>query len=112
MSQDVLLKIYGHIWPTDDTLHRALAASCVGALPQEGPVIFREGDMSRISFEGIYFPLEDLLETLEQGLQEEHQGKLDVLDMEAWMLTRHIFSTGKIVRSSSPLNNVLDHSGH
>ena len=45
-------------------------------------------------------------------LMEKHQGKLDVLDLENWRLTRHLFDQGRIRSSSAPLNNVLDYSGH
>jgi len=114
MSQDVLLKVYGHIWPADALLQMALAAACATALPEdaEEPILSREGDLLRISFEGIYFPVDDCLEVLAHHLQPAHQGKLDVLDLEDWRLTRHVFSQGRIVQSSAPLNNVLDYSGH
>ena len=115
MSQEVLVKVYGHIWPSNEALHQALDTACATALPppdlNEG-IVSREGDMSRISFEGLFFPEDDCLDALRRHLEPEHQGKLDILDLESWRLTRHIFSQGRILSSSAPLNNVLDYSGH
>ena len=114
MSRDPLLKVYGHIYPVRREFYDALASACADALPDETdiPVIEMDGDMARISFEGAYFPVEETLEALTQGLLPEHKGKLDVLDMEGWRLTRHVFEAGQIKSSSASLNHVLDHSGH
>ena len=68
--------------------------------------------MARVSFEGVYFPVDEVLAALARHLRPEHQGKLDVLDLENWRLTRHLFDQGRIRSSSAPLNNVLDYSGH
>ncbi|MEG6502508.1 MULTISPECIES: hypothetical protein [unclassified Desulfovibrio] len=114
MSRDPLLKVYGHIYPVDREFYDALARACADALPDETdiPVIEMDGDMARFSFEGAYFPVEETLEALAHGLKPEHKGKLDVLDLEGWRLTRHVFEAGRIKSSSASLNNVLDYSGH
>lgn len=114
MSRDPLLKVYGHIYPVDNEDFAALAHACADALPdtEDIPVIEMDGDMVRISFEGVYFPVDEVLAALNLLLRPGHQGKLDVLDMEGWRLTRHVFADGSIKSSSAPLNNVLDHSGH
>ena len=114
MSRNPLLKVYGHVYPVDREFYDALAHACADALPDETdiPVIEMDGDMARISFEGTYFPVDETLEALARGLRPDHKGKLDVLDMEGWRLTRHVFDAGHIKSSSASLNNVLDYSGH
>ena len=112
MSQEVLLKIYGHIWPAGPDLHEALLTACADALPAEELSVTLDGDLCCLSFEGVYFPLQECLAVLQEGIRPEHQGKLDVLDLEAWQLTRHQFVAGRIETSSAPLNNVLAYSGH
>lgn len=114
MNRAPLLKVYGHVYPVTDAFQADLEAACAGAMPDDAdePVLCREGDMLRISFEGIYFPVDETLEALKRHLRPEHQGKLDVLDLENWRLVRHVFRRGRIGSSSAPLNNVLDYSGH
>ena len=115
MSQShVLVKVYGHVWPADTALERALeplAGEAVPA-PEEIPVLEREGDLLRLSFEGMYFPVDEVVETLRQHLTPASHGKVDYLDMEAWILTRHSILDGKIHSNTVPLNHVLDYSGH
>lgn len=113
MSQPVLLKVYGNLHPADAADLEALtlaSASCV----QEGgdAVVTLAGDLLRISFEGLFFPVDDVLEALAALLKPGQKGKLDVLDLEAWRLTRHLIADGRISSRSAPLNNVLDFSGH
>lgn len=114
MSREPLLKVYGHVFPVNDALYEDLAHACADALPDADdiPVLERDGDMARISFEGVYFPEDEVLEALVRHLGPEHKGKLDVLDMEGWRLTRHVLAEGSVHSSSAPLNNVLDYSGH
>jgi hypothetical protein len=114
MSRQPLLKVYGHIYPVDDALYAALEHACADAMPDEDdiPVLEHDGDMARFSFEGTYFPLDEVLAVLTAHVRAEHQGKLDILDLEAWKLTRHTFAQGRISVHSAPLNNVLDYSGH
>ena len=113
MSQPVLLKVYGNLYPADGADLEALArasASCVRDGTDE--VVTLEGDLLRISFEGLFFPEEEVLAALAARLRPEQRGKLDVLDLEAWRLTRHLFADGRITSRAAPLNNVLDFSGH
>ena len=112
MSQPVLLKVYGNLFPADEADREALAKACADRVPAECDAVLREGDLVRISFEGLYFPVEELLEALAERLAPGQQGKLDVLDLEAWRMTRHLFADGRITSRGAPLNNVLDFSGH
>ena len=113
MNQDILLKVYGHIYPVDAEEYAALTAACAGAMPttDDVPVLELDGDMARISFEGCYFPVDEVLVAIRARLRPQQCGKLDVLNLDAWRLTRHTFEGGAIHSHSAPLNNVLDYSG-
>ena len=71
-----------------------------------------EGDIFRISFEGVFFPLDDVLDALRPLLCAESSGKIDLIDMEAWTLTRAAFSGTEITVKTVGLNHVLAYSGH
>ena len=51
------------------------------------------------------------LDFLSARLGPLHQGKLDILDMDGWRMTRHVFRDGSIQSRTVPLNHVLAHSG-
>lgn len=113
MNQPVLLKVYGNLYPADADTRDAVAAACEGRMPAgEDEAVTLEGDLLRISFEGLYFPVEETLGAVAARLTPEQAGKLDVLDLEAWRLERHVFANGRITSGAAPLNNVLDFSGH
>ena len=97
-----------------DVLYQALEQAVSGVMGQEEdePALVREGDMARISFEGLYFPVEDVVQALREHLTPTMQGKLDYLDLEDWRLTRYQLEAGEVHPSSAPLNNVLAFSGH
>lgn len=114
MTRDPLCKVYGHVHPVTDALYAALEEAVASALaddPDEA-LLLREGDMARISFEGVYFPEDEVLAALRQHLAPDMQGKLDYLDIENWRMNRHRFVQGEVQSSSAPLNSVLDYSGH
>lgn len=110
MSQPVLLKIYGALSPMSPELFQNLAEISAQAMPAQDAVTLKNG-MFALSFEGIWFPVEELLETLEQNAEERFHGKIDLLDLEKWQMTRYEFKEGKIGKATVPLNNVLDYSG-
>ncbi|MBO4300495.1 MAG: hypothetical protein J5861_02720 [Desulfovibrio sp.] len=114
MNRQPLLKIYGHLYPADAALFAALEEACATALPDgdDVPLLERDGDLVRLSFEGSYFPLEEVLAVVKAHLKPEHCGKIDVLDMEAWRLVRHTFADGHTQCRSGSLNQVLEYSGH
>jgi hypothetical protein len=64
MSQPVLLKVYGGFMPASPRLHEALRQIAATALPAENVCVALDGDMASLSFEGIYFPLEETLEAI------------------------------------------------
>lgn len=112
MSQPVLLKVYGNLHPADAGLRAAVAAACEARMPAGEEAVSLEGDLLRIAFEGLYFPVEETLAAVQARLRPEQTGKLDVLDLEAWRLERHVFTDGRITSGAAPLNNVLEFSGH
>lgn len=119
MNDGILVKVYGHVWPADASFAAALAQACSTALTHDGqgcadgdlPVCEQDGDMVRLSFEGLYFPLDEVLDVLRSGIGQEQQGKLDFLDLENWRLVRHLIGNGKLEVSSRSLNQVLEYSG-
>lgn len=119
MSNEILVKVYGHVWPVDENFAAALGQACSTAMTHDGagcgegapPVCEQDGDMVRISFEGLYFPIDDVLDVLRAGIGPTQQGKLDYLDLENWQITRHQISNGKLEVSSRSLNQVLEYSG-
>lgn len=113
MSQPVLLKVYANIWPVTRDILTALVPVLAQCLPEpEEPVAAWNAKLLTISFEGIYFPAEEVLSILKTGLHEDSQGKLDIIDLENWRLQRTVFRNGSWRTNSAPLNNVLDYSGH
>lgn len=112
MAQPVMLKVYGNLWPASPQLKDRLSMLCTSCLPPESQIVELDVDLLRISFEGIFFPLKEVLDCIKPSLENNTRGKLDVLDLEAWTLQRHIFANGKITCRSAPLNNILDYSGH
>ncbi len=101
------LKVYGYVEPASgvmyETLQKVLASAFVPpeALSFSPPSLF-------FSYEGEYFPLEEVLTCMAPLLDGAAQGKLDYIDMEAWTLTRHFFQNGRIVIRSASLNHVMD----
>lgn len=47
-----------------------------------------DNNMIHISYEGDYFPHEEVAQTLTPYISKNSKGKLDVIDLEAWTLTR------------------------
>lgn len=113
MSQPVLLKVYANITPATDALVRDLeeAASTAIAAEEGAQLVFHEGSIARISFEGIHFPVDEVLEAFGRHLEPTMSGKMDVLDLERWELTRHTFEGGRMRGQTRSLNSVLDYNG-
>lgn len=111
VSQPVLLKVYGGFKPASTALCAALAQIAASALPAENACVNLAGDLCSLSFEGIYFPIEEALTAIREHADAKTDGRLDVLDLENWTLCRHEIGGGKISTHSQGLNNVLDYSG-
>ncbi|MDR1857174.1 MAG: hypothetical protein LBR22_08485 [Desulfovibrio sp.] len=105
------IKVYGHISPVSDALWEELDRLCGPLGEGEEPVATREGDTIQLAFEGLHFPVEEVLEAVRRHLGPVHAGKLDVLDVENWRMTRHVIKDGKIETRAASLNDVLSYSG-
>lgn len=114
MSQPIILKVYGNLCPVAACLYAQITVLAQDAMPYDEacPPVILEDDLLRISFEGIYFPTEEILAAIAAALTPAMQGKLDELDLEAWTLIRHVIANGEISAYSAPLNNVMAYSGH
>ena len=137
--ENILIKVYAAFYPLPEslcpaTLERELLALMAVPQPVDIPVAFREGDMARISFEGVYFPVDEALEIMERHFRQAElaaaggifcqadpemhppllriEGKLDVLDLEAWTLTRYLWKESRLCPASRSLDHVLAYSGH
>lgn len=102
----VLVKAYGSLHPAGQD---ALAA--VSAVLEDwyipGAAELR-GDLLRISHEGEYFPVEDVVDALRPLLNEASEGRLDYLDLEAWTLRRFFFHRGRMTERTASLDRALE----
>ena len=111
----VALKVYASFYPLAPEEVEALGDALDGLAPLvmgDASTVFREGDMIRISYEGLYYPVDDALDVLEELLPATAQGRLDAIDMEGWTITRYLYAGGKRTHNTRSLNDILDHSGH
>lgn len=111
---NVLVKVYGNLYPVTASLYGQVQEVCRSGCIVENtdiPVVEQCGDLLRISYEGPFFPLDDLLESLAPRLEAGMQGKIDYIDLEDWTLTRHTIDGASLRVSSAPLNNIMDHAG-
>ena len=111
MSQPVLVKVYGGFRPATREFHDALASALPGAIPAEHIGLELDGEMCVLSFEGVYFPLEEVLAAISRHAGRDASGRLDYLDLENWRLVRHELAAGELSRHEADLNHVLDYSG-
>ena len=111
-----IAKVYAGFSPAHETCRLAVEDAGKTALGTDIPWLFLKGDILQIAWEGVYFPLDEVLQALNTCLPPEAEGKIDFLDMEGWTLTRHVLLPGKTADRFSIatrcLNHVLDHSEH
>ena len=107
----ILVKVYAGLHPADAACADAVRRAGAAALHDSGEAwLFHERDLLRISFEGLYFPEDEVIAALDACLPAQAQGKLDVLDMDGWELRRYAREDGvfRLVRRN--LNQVLEYS--
>lgn len=107
-----LIKVYAAFFPAGLPCRQAVEKAATEALGSQEDWLFLEGDILRISWEGIYFSLDEVLDALRRNLPEKAQGKLDYIDLEDWTLARYIFDMGAFSVSTRSLNHILEYSGH
>lgn len=102
----VIVKAYGGFSPaTEETL------DAVRAVLEDwfiSDAVELEGDLLRISYEGEAFPDEDVVEALKPFFCEKSEGRLDILDLEAWTLHRYFFSYGRLRDHTATLDKALE----
>lgn len=117
--REIIIKAFGYLEPVNEQCLQELVNLCVSWYLDEN--IFRlEGKGLHIYHEGEYFPHEDIIEVLAKYIQQKSQGKLDIIDYEAWTLKRYFFDyslqkeeelkMGKIYSRSSSLDHALEAS--
>ena len=73
--------------------------------------VTEDGPLVLVSFEGLYFPVEEAAGCIKRHLTRETTGKMDVLDLENWTITRFTLQGGFMQERSGSLNNALDFNG-
>ena len=76
------------------------------------PPVTLEGDLLRVQFQGVEFPLDEVAEALRPYLCPDSEGRIDRIDREAWTLTRARFQGRELAFTSAGLNHILDFAGH
>ncbi len=104
------IKVFGHVTPADS---RLLAVVCTVLESWHAEAELQLcGDVLSISYEGTFFPFDDVLDVLQPFLYENSVGKIDLIDMEAWTLTRAAIHGTTVSQTTRDLNTILDFSGH
>lgn len=103
--EHIIIKVYGHVSPASQAMFDALA-------PLAPEHVVLEGTLLRISFEGLYFMMDDFMDALKPHLGKGCEGKIDYIDMDEWTLTRYRITDGLVTTSSAGLNQVMAYSGH
>ena len=107
--EHILIKVYGSISNATPELFEA-ARKAVESVDEDA--IDMSGSLLTISFEGIYFMIDDFIDAIKPYLSKEHSGRIDYIDIDEWTLTRFWIEGGLITQNTAGLNNVMDHSGH
>lgn len=108
MRQEIV-KVYGSVHPAGPDLAEAVhTVLSPWGLDRSAEL---EGDLLRFSHEGVFFPLDDVLDVLSPFLGVGVAGRIDYIDLEAWTLTRFRIEGKAIVKSIRGLNDVLAYSG-
>ena len=102
----VLVKAYGALSPaTEETLRAVRTVLEDWYIPD---AVELKGDLLRISYEGDVFPDGEVVEALRPFLCDESEGKLDILDLEAWTLHRYFFAYGRLRDHTATLDKALE----
>lgn len=111
-------KAHGYVFPADADLKQAIDTALESWNISECTLL--EGEIFNLDFEGVFFPLDDVIKALQPYLHDQNSlsacqpkrsGKIDVFDLEKWTLTRALITGTTIHVSTVGLNHVLDYSG-
>lgn len=103
--EQIIVKVYGHVSPASEGMLDAVR-------PIADDAVALEGTMLLVSFEGMYFMIEEFMEALAPHLARGCEGRIDYIEMDAWTLTRFWIKDGLVSSSSASLNQVMAYSGH
>ena len=108
-----MLKVYANVIHPGKGLADALRPRCHEAVSTDGGdnSVTEKDDMVLLSFEGIYFPWEEAAGAIRSHITKDSTGKMAVLDMENWRITRFFIKDGTVTSRSGSLNNALDYNG-
>ena len=102
----VLVKAYGSLNPADEKTLQAVRAVLEDWYIPEAVEL--KGDLQRISHEGEFFPDDEGVGALKPLLCGGSEGKLDILDLEAWTLHRYFFAYGRLRDHTATLDKALE----
>jgi len=107
--EHILIKVYGSISNASPEL---FAAALAMIEEQDEDAVELDGTFFTISFEGIYFMMDEFIDAIKPHLTKECSGRIDYIDVDEWRLTRFWLEGGLITQNTADLNHVMDHSGH
>lgn len=102
----VIVKAYGSLSPATSATLSAVQDALASWYIHDAADL--QGDLLRISHEGEYFPADDIIDALRPFISSASEGKLDVIDLEAWTLRRFLFHFGNISDRSASLDHALE----
>lgn len=102
----VIVKAYGGLSPATKEALAAVQSVLRDWYISEAAEL--SGDLLRISYEGDFFPHAEVAEAVKPFLCPESEGRLDILDFEAWTLCRYFFSYGHLRCHTATLNKALE----
>lgn len=102
----VIVKAYGSLSPASAATLAAVQAALSSWYLCDAAEL--KGDLLRISHEGEYFPADDVMEALHPFITTASEGKLDIIDLEAWTLRRFLFHLGGVSERSASLDHALE----
>ncbi|MFV0423495.1 hypothetical protein [Oleidesulfovibrio sp.] len=109
--EHILIKVYGNLRPVTASFAEQLQAE--QPEKEDGTEALElDGDMLLFSFEGMYYPIDEVVDIVKAGLTAAMEGKIDYIDMDEWTLTRYTISKGTITHATRSLNHVMAYSGH
>lgn len=86
--REIIIKAFGYFEPATEACLQELRELCASWYLDE-QVFTLEGNGLHIYHEGEYFPGEEVSAILAKYITENSQGKLDIIDYEAWTLRRY-----------------------
>ncbi len=109
--RDAKVKVYGHLYPVPEECYTIILniINSWHLVDDFGEIVEFNKDIVNISYEGEFFPCEEVIEVLVSYHNDKTQGKLDCINVEKWTLNRHFFEIGGGYRqNTASLNHALE----